>query len=211
MDILFDCCGSNHISLCIYSILYTNVQWYDTEQCCFVTVKKKVKCTLVQAVRLCTGHMARRGSRGRALLFHDHGTRRGRGVSVTPWLLFTPGKGPVPIVQEDWVGPRAGLDRCGKSRPHWDSIILIHINAIMSCFDKPRIRDQFQTGKNTIILSKMSRPALRPTQAPTELVLGPLSTAVMQSGHKADHSPLSSAQVKNTSSYTSVSPYTFKP
>ena len=21
-----------------------------------------------------------------------------------------------------WVGPRAGLDRCGKSRPHWDSI-----------------------------------------------------------------------------------------
>jgi len=23
---------------------------------------------------------------------------------------------------ESWVGPRAGLDRCGKSRPHWDSI-----------------------------------------------------------------------------------------
>ena len=38
MDILFDCRGSNHISLCIYSILYTNVQWYDSEQCCFVTV-----------------------------------------------------------------------------------------------------------------------------------------------------------------------------
>ena len=21
-----------------------------------------------------------------------------------------------------WVGPGAGLERCGKSRPHWDSI-----------------------------------------------------------------------------------------
>jgi len=31
----------------------------------------KVKFTLVQALRLCTGHMAHRGSRGIALLFHD--------------------------------------------------------------------------------------------------------------------------------------------
>ena len=29
---------------------------------------------------------------------------------------FTPGKDPVPIVQ------KAGLDRCGKTRPHRDSI-----------------------------------------------------------------------------------------
>jgi hypothetical protein len=40
-------------------------------------VKLKVKCTLVQALRLCTGRTAHRGSRGIALLFHDHGTRRG--------------------------------------------------------------------------------------------------------------------------------------
>ena len=40
-------------------------------------VKGKVKCTLVQAPRLCTGHMAHRGSRGVALLFLDHSTRRG--------------------------------------------------------------------------------------------------------------------------------------
>jgi len=39
--------------------------------------KKKVKCTLVQIVRLCTGRMAHRGSRGIAVLFLDHGTRRG--------------------------------------------------------------------------------------------------------------------------------------
>jgi hypothetical protein len=40
-------------------------------------VKVKVKCTLVQALRLSTGCTAHRESRGIALLFHDHGTRRG--------------------------------------------------------------------------------------------------------------------------------------
>jgi hypothetical protein len=39
--------------------------------------KVKVKVTLVQALRLCTGRTAYRGSRGIAVLFHDHGTRRG--------------------------------------------------------------------------------------------------------------------------------------
>ena len=39
--------------------------------------KVKVKCTLVQALRLCTGCTAHRGSGGIALLFHDHDTRRG--------------------------------------------------------------------------------------------------------------------------------------
>jgi len=33
--------------------------------------KQKVKGTLVQALRLCTGRTAHRGSRGIALLFHD--------------------------------------------------------------------------------------------------------------------------------------------
>ena len=37
----------------------------------------KVKCTLVQALGLCTGRTAHRGSRGIAVLFLDHGTRRG--------------------------------------------------------------------------------------------------------------------------------------
>jgi hypothetical protein len=37
---------------------------------------KKVKCTLVRALRLCTGHTACRGSRSIALPFHDHSTRR---------------------------------------------------------------------------------------------------------------------------------------
>jgi hypothetical protein len=57
-------------------------------------------CTLVQALRLCTGHTAYKGSRGIALPFHDHGTRTEWGVSVTLRPLSTPGKDPVPIVQE---------------------------------------------------------------------------------------------------------------
>jgi hypothetical protein len=34
-----------------------------------VTCKVKLKCTLVQALRLCTGRTAHRGSRGIALLY----------------------------------------------------------------------------------------------------------------------------------------------
>ena len=57
-------------------------------------VKVKVKFTLVQALRLCAGPTAHRQSGGIALLFLDHGTRKGWGVSVTPRPLFTPGKDP---------------------------------------------------------------------------------------------------------------------
>jgi len=65
----------------------------------------KVKCTLVQALRLCTGRTTHRESRGIALPFLDHGLRRWWGVSVTPRPLFTPGKDPVPIVQEAGWAP----------------------------------------------------------------------------------------------------------
>jgi len=33
-----------------------------------------------------------------------------------------PGKRQVTHGTEGWVGPRADLDRCGKTRPHGDSI-----------------------------------------------------------------------------------------
>jgi hypothetical protein len=38
---------------------------------------KKVQCTLVQALRICTVPTAHRGSRGVALPFRDHDTGRG--------------------------------------------------------------------------------------------------------------------------------------
>jgi len=44
--------------------------------------------------------VAQRVGRAVALLFHDHGTRRGWVVSSTPRPYFTPGKDLVPIVQK---------------------------------------------------------------------------------------------------------------
>jgi hypothetical protein len=46
---------------------------------------------------------AQRGSRGIALLFHDLGTRWG--WVVGGWAAFTPGKDPVPIIQEAGWAP----------------------------------------------------------------------------------------------------------
>ena len=44
--------------------------------------------------------VAQRVGRDIALLLHDRGTRRGRVVSRTPRPHFTPGKDPVPILQD---------------------------------------------------------------------------------------------------------------
>ena len=104
----------------------------------------KVQVTLVQALRFCTGRTAHRGSRCIALLFLDHGTRRGWGVSVTPWPLFTPWKDPVPIVQEAgwapgpvWTGAEnfapTGIrspDRPARSQSLYRLSYPAHFNAI---------------------------------------------------------------------------------
>ena len=78
--------------------------------------KGKVKCPLVQALRLCTGRTAHRGSRGIALLFHDHGTRRGWGVSATPRPLFTPGKTRYPLYRR-LGGPQGWSGQVRKISP----------------------------------------------------------------------------------------------
>ena len=65
--------------------------------------------------------VAQMAGRGIALLFHDRGTRRGWVVSSTPRPHFTPGKDPVPILQEAGWAP-GPVWTCGKSRPHRDSI-----------------------------------------------------------------------------------------
>jgi len=46
-------------------------KWYT------LTDKVKIKCTLVQALKLCTGRTTHRGSRGIALPFYGHDTKRG--------------------------------------------------------------------------------------------------------------------------------------
>ena len=54
--------------------------------------KVNVKCTLVQALRLCTGRTAHRGSRGVALLFLDHDTRRVEGSAASRGRTLPQGK-----------------------------------------------------------------------------------------------------------------------
>ena len=78
-------------------------------------VKKKVKWSRYRP------GVAQRLGRGIALLFHDRGTRRAWVVSSTPRPHFTPGKDPVPILQEDGWAP-CPVWTGGKSRPHRDSI-----------------------------------------------------------------------------------------
>jgi len=78
-------------------------------------IYKKVKW---YRYRPCVAQMV---GRGIALLFHDRGTRRGWMVSSTPRPHFTPGKDPVPILQEAGWGP-GPVWTGGKSRTHRDSI-----------------------------------------------------------------------------------------
>ena len=52
---------------------------------------KTVKCSVTGPV------VAQSVGRSTALLFHDHGTRRGCVVSSTPWPYFTPGNTQYPL------------------------------------------------------------------------------------------------------------------
>jgi len=94
--------------------LFTLLQYISYNSC---SVKGKVN---VKWSRYRPGG-AQRVGRGIALLFHDRGTRRGWVVSSTPRPHSTPGKDPVPIIQEaEWApGP---VRTAGKSRFHQDSI-----------------------------------------------------------------------------------------
>ena len=109
--------------LCIYTCLYAvcMLVWYPddsrkSDRNVPMYSKLKVKCTVVQALRLCTGRTVHRGSRGIALLFLDHGTGRGWGVSVTPRPLFTPGKTRYPLYRR-LGGPQGRSGQVRKISP----------------------------------------------------------------------------------------------
>ena len=82
-----------------------------------VQVKVKVKITPEQATK------AQKGSTGTDLNFFFYlGARWGWMINTTPWPLDTPRRRAGTHCARDWVGPSAGLDTCGISRPHRDSI-----------------------------------------------------------------------------------------
>jgi len=92
------CCSYNYGEKRIYIYIYIKVKWS----------------------RYWPG-VAQRVGRGIALLFHGLGTRRGWVASSTPRPHFTPGKDPVPILQEAGWAP-GPVWMGGKPRPHRDSI-----------------------------------------------------------------------------------------
>jgi hypothetical protein len=64
----------------------------------------------------------------------------------------------------------------------------------------------FESRQGLGIFSTASRPALWPTQPPTQWVSGALSLGVKRQGSEVDHSPPSRAEVKNAWSYNSTPP-----
>ena len=77
-------------------------------------IKVKVKVTLVQGLRLCIGRTSRKGNRGIALM--TTALEGVRGQLHAPAALY-PRERTDTHCTGGWVGPRAGLDSCGKSRP----------------------------------------------------------------------------------------------
>jgi hypothetical protein len=59
------------------------------------------------------------------------------------------------------------------------------------------------------LFTTVSRTALGPTQLPVQWISGALSLGVKRLGRKADHSPPSSAEVKDEWSYNSTTHYAF--
>jgi len=73
--------------------------------------------SLVQALRPSTGSTTHKGSRFNAIIFFlSRHQKRVRGQSYTP-AKFYPWERPGTHCTGGWVGPRAGLDKCGKYSP----------------------------------------------------------------------------------------------
>ena len=70
---------------------------------------------------LCTDRTAHRGSRVVGLPFLATALEGVRGERHAPAALY-PRERPGTHCTRGWVDPKAGLDRCGKSHPHWDWI-----------------------------------------------------------------------------------------
>ena len=81
----------------------------------------KGKDHLIQALRLCTGRTAHRGSRGIALPFHDHGNRWGEGSASRPGRSLPPGKTRYPLYRR-LGGPQGRSGQVWEMSPHRDSI-----------------------------------------------------------------------------------------
>jgi hypothetical protein len=92
----------------ISSVAYTAYQTMEISTA-FITLKVKVK------VKVKVKFSLEQDMKAQMAL-------NGRGWSAQRPGRFTSWKRPGTHCTGGWVGPRAGLDGCGKSRPHQDSI-----------------------------------------------------------------------------------------
>jgi len=90
---LMICCPSHNQCQFVPDSTVCRVSQTTSEQSRRITVK----CTLVQALRLCTGRTTHSGNRGIALLLLDNGTRRGQGSASRPGCSLPPGKTRYPL------------------------------------------------------------------------------------------------------------------
>ena len=82
VSILMCVCVCVCVRVCFYLFIdFQHAPLHINTTCCSVKYSLYcyiyLPCTFVQALRLCTGRTVHRGSRGIALIFLDHGTRRG--------------------------------------------------------------------------------------------------------------------------------------
>jgi len=96
------------------------MQWTERQ-----TIMKLMAARILEVIKIKWSRyrpgVAQRVGRGIALLFHDRGTRKGWVVSSTTRPHVTPGKDPVPILQDAWWAP-GPVWTGGKSCSHRDSI-----------------------------------------------------------------------------------------
>jgi hypothetical protein len=89
--------------------------------------------------------------------------------------------------------------------PLWDTLYTQHREDWMHLTNRSRGLDgrgfDSEWGLGIFLLTTASRPAVGPTQTPIRWVPGELSLGVKRPGREADHSPQSSAEIKNAPSW----------
>jgi hypothetical protein len=80
------------------------------------------------------------------------------------------------------------------------------VNTIMNFGFRNALKRTLYRGLGIFLFTTASRTALGPTQPRIQWVPGALSLGVKRPGREADHSPPSSAEVKNAWNYTSTPP-----
>jgi hypothetical protein len=95
---------------------------------------------------------------------------------------------------------------CNRIFPYKIRKLLYKFNISYTLFTIGILGFDSWRGLGNFLVTTVSRTALGATQPPIQWVPRALSLGVKRPGREADHSPLSSTEIKNSWSYTSTSP-----